>query len=65
MPGNFHIEAQSKHHNLNPALSNMSHVVNHLSFGPVLSKSGLIGLSYYYYYYCYYLHKECRLDYIL
>jgi thiol-disulfide isomerase/thioredoxin len=38
VPGNFHIEARSKHHNLNPAMANTSHVVNHLSFGPVLPK---------------------------
>jgi hypothetical protein len=39
VPGNFHIEARSSQHNLNPLMSNMSHVVNHLSFGPVLLKS--------------------------
>ncbi|CAM9233585.1 unnamed protein product [Chrysoparadoxa australica] len=33
VPGNFHIEAQSKHHTVNPALANVSHKVNHLSFG--------------------------------
>ena len=33
VPGNFHIEARSKHHNLNPETSNVSHIVNHLSFG--------------------------------
>lgn len=41
VPGNFHIEARSKHHNLNPAMANISHVVNHLSFGPVLSRNAL------------------------
>jgi hypothetical protein len=41
VPGNFHIEARSKHHNLNPVMSNMSHVVNHLSFGPALSRNAL------------------------
>jgi len=41
VPGNFHIEARSKHHNLNPAMANVSHVVNHLSFGPQLSKRQL------------------------
>jgi len=45
VPGNFHIEARSKHHNLNPALANVSHVVNHLSFGPVLSSNALKRLS--------------------
>jgi protein disulfide-isomerase-like protein len=33
VPGNFHIEANSKNHNLNAAMTNLSHVVNHLSFG--------------------------------
>jgi len=33
VPGNFHIEAGSNNHNLNPAGTNLSHVVNHLSFG--------------------------------
>lgn len=34
VPGNFHIEARSKSHNLNAAMTNLSHIVNHLSFGP-------------------------------
>jgi hypothetical protein len=38
VPGNFHIQARSNHHNLNPILANLSHVVNNLSFGPVLSR---------------------------
>lgn len=33
VPGNFHIEAGSKNHNLNAAMTNLSHVVNSLSFG--------------------------------
>lgn len=33
VPGNFHIEAKSKNHNLNAAMTNLSHRVNHLSFG--------------------------------
>ncbi|KAG5179567.1 endoplasmic reticulum-golgi intermediate compartment-domain-containing protein [Tribonema minus] len=33
VPGNFHIEAQSKHHHINPAITNVSHVVHNLSFG--------------------------------
>lgn len=33
VPGNFHLEAKSKSHNLNAAMTNLSHVVNHLSFG--------------------------------
>jgi protein disulfide-isomerase-like protein len=41
VPGNFHLEARSKHHNLNPKMANLSHVVNHLSFGPVLSRSAI------------------------
>ena len=41
VPGNFHIEARSKHHNLNPPMANVSHVVNHLSFGPALSRNAL------------------------
>ena len=38
VPGNFHIEARSIHHNLNAAMTNLSHVVNHLSFGTPLAK---------------------------
>ncbi len=41
VPGHFHIEARSKHHNLNPPNTNMSHVVHHLSFGPALSRAAL------------------------
>lgn len=37
-PGNFHIEARSLNHNLNAAMTNLSHVVNHLSFGTPLAK---------------------------
>jgi thiol-disulfide isomerase/thioredoxin len=33
VPGNFHIEAKSKNHNLNSAMTNLTHIVNHLSFG--------------------------------
>jgi len=33
VPGNFHIEARSKNHNLNAAMTNLTHIVNHLSFG--------------------------------
>jgi len=36
VPGNFHIEAKSKNHNLNSAMTNVSHVVNQLSFGEPL-----------------------------
>jgi hypothetical protein len=41
VPGNFHIEARSNFHNINPVMANLSHVVNQLSFGPPLSKSDL------------------------
>lgn len=37
VPGNFHIEARSKHHNINPTVANLSHVVNELSFGPTIN----------------------------
>lgn len=33
VPGNFHIEAKSKDHSIDPSMTNMSHVVHHLSFG--------------------------------
>jgi len=33
VPGNFHILARSKHHDLNPSLTNVSHIVNSLSIG--------------------------------
>ncbi|MGK3733217.1 MAG: thiol-disulfide isomerase/thioredoxin [Bacillariaceae sp.] len=36
VPGNFHIEAKSKNHNLNSAMTNLTHVVNHMSFGEPL-----------------------------
>ena len=38
VPGNFHIEARSVNHKMNPKMSNLSHEVHHMSFGPVLSK---------------------------
>jgi thiol-disulfide isomerase/thioredoxin len=41
VPGHFHVEARSDHHNLNPVMSNLSHVVNHLSFGAPLLKNEL------------------------
>ena len=46
VPGNFHIEARSKHHNLNPVMSNLSHIVNHLSFGPVFTLRELERMDY-------------------
>jgi len=33
VPGNFHIEAHSDNHDMSPVLANLSHKVNHLSFG--------------------------------
>jgi Endoplasmic reticulum vesicle transporter/Thioredoxin len=39
VPGNFHIEAASKNHNLNAAMTNLSHVVHHLSFGEPLQST--------------------------
>jgi len=38
VPGNFHLEARSKSHNLNAAMTNLSHIVNHLSFGQPLNQ---------------------------
>ena len=37
VPGNFHIEARSSYHDLNPAMANLSHQVHSLSFGPVMN----------------------------
>ena len=36
---------RSKHHNINPAGANLSHTVNHLSFGNVLSKHAVKRLN--------------------
>jgi hypothetical protein len=36
---------RSKHHNINPPLANLSHVVNSLSFGPILPKQAMRRLS--------------------
>lgn len=33
VPGNFHVEARSNSHNLNIAMTNLTHTINHLSFG--------------------------------
>jgi len=38
VPGNFHIEAKSVNHNLNAAMTNLTHRVNHLSFGEPVRK---------------------------
>jgi len=41
VPGNFHIEAKSVNHNLHAAMTNLTHRVNHLSFGePVTANQG-------------------------
>lgn len=45
VPGNFHIEARSAVHNLNAAMTNLSHVVNHLSFGPLYDSQVLSRLE--------------------
>ena len=37
-PGNFHIQAQSKAHDLAAHMTNVSHIINHLSFGAPFSK---------------------------
>lgn len=37
-PGNFHIQAQSKNHDLAAHMTNVSHIINHLSFGKPFSK---------------------------
>lgn len=41
VPGNFHLEARSNQHNLNAAMTNLSHIVNHLSFGQPLRSDQL------------------------
>ncbi|CAM9113409.1 unnamed protein product [Discosporangium mesarthrocarpum] len=33
VPGNFHLEARSKSHTFHAAMTNLSHVVHHISFG--------------------------------
>eukprot|EP01039_Chlorochromonas_danica_P007538 gene7538-8336_t len=45
VPGNFHLEMRSKHHNINPTVANLSHIVHHLSFGPVLTTTATRRLS--------------------
>lgn len=37
-PGNFHIQAQSDQHDLAAHMTNVSHIINHLSFGKPFSK---------------------------
>jgi len=36
VPGNFHVEARAKYHDLDPKNTNLSHIVHHLSFGDPL-----------------------------
>lgn len=38
VPGNFHVEARSSQHDLNPTITNLSHTVNHYSVGSPLAK---------------------------
>ena len=38
VPGNFHIEARSKSHNINPTITNVSHIVHDLTFGPQMTR---------------------------
>ena len=38
VPGNFHIEAQSANHNFHGENTNVSHTVNHMSFGRPLAE---------------------------
>lgn len=38
VPGNFHVHASSVNHNINPAMTNLTHIVNHLSFGSLPSQ---------------------------
>jgi thiol-disulfide isomerase/thioredoxin len=45
VPGNFHIEMRSKHHNFNPSAANLSHIVNSLSFGSVLPRTAVRQMS--------------------
>lgn len=39
VPGNFHLEARSMLHDMNPAMANLSHIVHHLSFGTEVTVS--------------------------
>ena len=45
VPGILHVHASSVNHNINPAMTNLTHIVNHLSFGP----SNSLSRSQYYY----------------
>ena len=43
-PGHFYIQAQSKHHDLAPSMTNLSHRINHLSFGDEKAMKYVTGL---------------------
>jgi thiol-disulfide isomerase/thioredoxin len=43
-PGHFYIQAQSKSHDLAPAMTNLSHTINHLSFGDEKAMGYVTGL---------------------
>lgn len=40
VPGNFHVQAKSRSQNLNAAMTNLTHRVNHLSFGEPMNTYG-------------------------
>ncbi len=45
VPGNLHMEAKSLHHEINSAMTNLTHRVNHLSFGKPKGPQGhVLGL---------------------
>ena len=37
VPGNFHIQARSENHNMNPAMANLTHIVHKLYFGNTMT----------------------------
>lgn len=49
VPGNLHVEARSTHHEIHAAAANLTHRVNHLSFGQPRGPQGhLFDLSWFY-----------------
>eukprot|EP01061_Rhynchopus_euleeides_P007679 TRINITY_DN16748_c0_g1_i1.p1 TRINITY_DN16748_c0_g1~~TRINITY_DN16748_c0_g1_i1.p1 ORF type:complete len:460 (+),score=189.89 TRINITY_DN16748_c0_g1_i1:149-1528(+) len=44
VPGNFHLQAKSSVHSMNPKETNLSHVVNQLSFGEPVPEGVLLSL---------------------
>jgi len=44
VPGNFHIQARSPHHDLIPSKTNVSHTVNHLSIGEPFTEHMIPGI---------------------